>query len=117
MNILLADDDQGTRELVRRALSSDGHGVTAAGDGTAAIELLQTGSFDLLIADIDMPGHDGVSVALEARKKSTGIGVIVISAHDSQLDQCARKIGGHVVTLAKPFTLDAIRQALKSAAG
>ena len=116
MKILMADDDQGTRDLVKRALESDGHDVTAVSDGTAAVEAAAAGGFDLLIADIDMPGHDGVTVAKKAREAKAELAIVLISAHETQLQRAADINGGGVEVLVKPFSLEAIRKAVAAAA-
>src|SRR5262245_2166745 len=56
--ILLAEDDAATRDLVHRALSTDGHSVTSTQDGTDALDKLREGpgNFDLLVTDVQMPG-------------------------------------------------------------
>ena len=112
MKILLADDDQGMRDLMAKALSSDGHDVQAQSDGTSAAEAVGQGGYDLLIADIDMPGLDGVGVATAARSADPSIRIVLISAHDSELARAGEVPGGGVATLAKPFALDALRATL-----
>jgi len=111
MEILLADDDDGTRELVRRTLLTEGHSVIDVSDGTAAADEIAAGAgrFDLLIADVDMPGLDGISVAQKARAASNRIAVILISAHEAQLSRAYQIAGAKVETLSKPFPLDALR--------
>lgn len=112
MRILLADDDEGTRELVKRALQTDGHNVEAVGDGTAAADKVATGTYDAVIADIDMPGLDGIAVAQKARQASPAIAVVLISAHQSELARSSEVASGKVEVLVKPFSLDAIRAAI-----
>jgi two-component system, cell cycle response regulator CpdR len=116
MRILLADDDNGTRELVNRALKSDGHTVEAVGDGTAAVERIEGASYDLLIADVDMPGYDGISVAKRARETLAGIGIILISAHEAELSRASQVSGAKVEVLTKPFSLDALRSVIAKVA-
>ncbi|MBU2581501.1 MAG: response regulator [Alphaproteobacteria bacterium] len=119
MKILLADDDDGGRELVARMLQSEGHEVVSVGDGAAAADELDAGAsnFDLLIADIDMPGLDGISVAKKARSASAGIAVILISAHEYQLAHASEIAGGNVGAISKPFPLEALRAAVATATG
>lgn len=111
MKILLADDDDGTRELVKRALQSDGHTVVAVSDGAAASDEVEAdaGGYDLLIADVDMPGLDGISLAKMARQAASAIAVILISAHEAQLVRSAEISGAKVETLGKPFPLETLR--------
>ncbi|MBU1210330.1 MAG: response regulator [Alphaproteobacteria bacterium] len=119
MKILLADDDDGMRELVKRALQSEGHTVVAVSDGAAALEEFDadTGTYDLLIADVDMPGLDGISLAKKARQTTAAIAVVLISAHEAQLVRAAEISGAKVETLAKPFPLDALRAAVAKVTG
>ncbi len=66
--ILLADDDAATRDLVKRALEGDGHTVTLTQDGTEALDQVKEGGlkFDLLVSDVDMPTIDGIALAEHA---------------------------------------------------
>lgn len=109
MRILVADDDDGTRQFVARALIGDGHEVVAVGDGGAAAEALAAGGFQLLVADIDMPGQDGVSVARSGRAADPLLKVLLITAHPTQLGRAADLGPGGVAALAKPFQLEALR--------
>lgn len=61
--ILLAEDDDNMRAFLARALERAGHQVTAVGDGDAALALAGAGEFDLLLADVVMPGIDGIELA------------------------------------------------------
>lgn len=119
MEILLADDDAGTRELIKRALESDGHAVSAAQDGAEAAEKIAAEGhrFNLLIADVDMPGLDGLSVARKAREVTAAIAVLLISAHDSVLERAGDVPGGRVETLSKPFALEDLRAKIAKALG
>ena len=62
--ILLADDDAALRDVVRRALVSEGHDVAIAQDGQEALDLLlaSPSAFDLLLSDVHMPALDGLSL-------------------------------------------------------
>ena len=61
--ILLAEDDDNMRVFLARALDRAGHEVSAVGDGDAALALAGTADFDLLLADVVMPGLDGIELA------------------------------------------------------
>jgi two-component system cell cycle response regulator CpdR len=61
--ILLAEDDDNMRTFLARALERAGHEVSAVGDGDAALALAGTADFDLLLADVVMPGIDGIELA------------------------------------------------------
>jgi two-component system cell cycle response regulator CpdR len=66
VRILLAEDDDSMREYLARALERTGYGVKAVESGIAALELLKTETFDLLLTDIVMPELDGIELAQRA---------------------------------------------------
>jgi len=68
--ILLAEDEEGIRSLVARALTLDDHEVITANSGAAALEVLtqSEGAFELLLTDIGMPVMDGIALALAAAR-------------------------------------------------
>ena len=105
--ILLADDDAATRDLVRRALATDGHTVSSTQDGTEALDKLREapGGFDLLITDVQMPGLDGIALAETALAGSPQLRIVLMSGGKpfpptGQADHLIRK----------PFTAEIIRQ-------
>src|SRR3954453_9496538 len=61
--ILLAEDDDQMRAFLSRGLKRAGHAVDAVPDGEAALLRLQAGEYDLLLADVVMPGIDGIELA------------------------------------------------------
>jgi two-component system, cell cycle response regulator CpdR len=64
--ILLAEDDDNMRVFLARALERAGHQVSAVGDGNDALALATGGDFELLLADVVMPGLDGIELARRA---------------------------------------------------
>ena len=72
--ILVAEDDAVIRELVVRSLNEDGHELTMASDGAAALDALNryNGKFDLLLTDVKMPDVDGIALALAAGRDHPG---------------------------------------------
>jgi sigma-B regulation protein RsbU (phosphoserine phosphatase) len=103
--ILIADDDGGSRKLLRRLLEQDGHAVRAAADGAEALELFAEGGIDIVLLDIVMPELDGISV-LERLKATPGgnhVPVIMITAVD-ETESVVRCIeAGADDYLPKPF--------------
>ncbi|MBR9990962.1 MAG: sigma-54-dependent Fis family transcriptional regulator [Gemmatimonadetes bacterium] len=93
--ILVVDDEEGIREFLADALADDGHDVTQAADGLAALQCLHERAFDVMITDLRMPGAlDGVDVLRKARADQPELEVIVLTAHgsvDSAVD--AMKLG------------------------
>lgn len=113
--ILLADDDKGSLDLVRRALVLEGHEVVTAEDGSEALGLLQASDFELLVADVQMPGLDGIELAQRARAQLPSIRVVLMSAYPDGLEQGRAIAGARLVT--KPFTIDKIRAEVRAALG
>ena len=69
-HLLVVDDDDRIRDLLKQYLSRHGHSVTTAADAAAARKLFQTFSFDLAIFDIMMPGEDGLSLLRRCAMKA-----------------------------------------------
>lgn len=67
--ILVAEDDPASLELVQVYLESKGYEVACASDGNRALELSESGEFDLLILDVHMPLYEGVEVLQMLRKR------------------------------------------------
>jgi DNA-binding NtrC family response regulator len=114
--ILLADDDAAVRDLVRRALSADGHTVHVTQDGLEALDYINVNgsSVDLLVTDVDMPQLDGISLAEKALAAKSNLAVILMSGFSDQLEPAARLRARRLLSIAKPFTLEQIKQAVRA---
>jgi two-component system cell cycle response regulator CpdR len=113
--ILLADDDPSVREFVKRALVHQGHSVTAANDGTEALDCLGTQPFDLMITDVVMPGLDGIELTQKASVRCPEMKILVITGYADQQQRAAVSAGGIESILIKPFTLQQICSAANAA--
>lgn len=105
--VLVIDDQEPIRRIVRRALEHDGHEVLDASDGKLGMDMLARHSADVVISDIFMPGQDGILTLRQIRKQYPAVKVIVISGGDStgmlDLRRDAELLGA-VKSLQKPFT-------------
>jgi class 3 adenylate cyclase len=110
-SILIADDDNVGRKLLRRLLEDDGHDVRDASNGREALAAFETEPADVVLLDILMPELDGIST-LESLKREPGtahVPVIMISAVD-ELDSVVRCIEiGADDYLTKPFNPTLLR--------
>ena len=79
IRILLAEDDNSMREYLSRALERVGYSVASVDCGTAALPLLETERFDLLLTDIVMPEMDGIELAQRAAKIAPDMRVMFIT--------------------------------------
>lgn len=107
--ILIAEDEDVTRDLVRRALETDGHEVAVAGDGREALDLAEKQAYDLIVTDVDMPNMDGVALAEALIERNPRQRIILMSAIADELSRARVMLGGHVRIMTKPVTLEAIR--------
>lgn len=115
--ILLADDDAAVRELVRRALTQDGHAVHVTEDGAEALQYLSAhaASIDVLVSDVNMPQIDGVTLAQKALQLKPGVAVILMSGFAEELDRAMAIKAQRLAVISKPFTLDQIKSKVRDA--
>lgn len=113
-HILLADDDAGLRELLTRALSSDGHTVSVATDGSEALDIVTKSgaTLDILISDVDMPELDGLQLAHKALAQFPKLQIVMMSGLPDQLEKATKLGTGNVVIMAKPVTIEKMRQTI-----
>jgi two-component system cell cycle response regulator CpdR len=116
--ILIAEDDDNMRHFLARALSRAGHDVASVGDGEAALDLVRRNDYDLLLADVVMPGLDGVELARRAAEMLPDIRVMFITGFAAVAMNRAGHTRREPRVLAKPFHLrqlvDEIGKALRS---
>src|ERR1041384_429805 len=80
--VLLAEDDQPSREIYHTVLDDAGYRVIDAADGNTALGLLDTESVDLLLTDVTMPGMTGIQLLEQARQLHPDLRAIVMTGHD-----------------------------------
>jgi CheY-like chemotaxis protein len=115
--ILIAEDDDAIRDMVVRALNEDGHELTAAPDGAAALDVLnrQSGKFDLLLTDVKMPVMDGIALALAAGRDHPEVAIMLMTGFADQRER-TRGLDALVHdVIAKPFSVDQIKGAVREA--
>lgn len=102
-NLLIADDEEMIRNLIRKYAEFEGHKVTEASDGMEAVMLCRNNKYDLIIMDIMMPELDGFSACREIRK-TADTPIIMLSARGEEYD----KINGFELGIddyvVKPFS-------------
>ena len=113
--ILLADDDKGSLDLVRRALELEGHSIEAAEDGSEALAIAEAGRFDLLVTDVHMPGLDGIELAKRALALHPGLRLVLMSAYPDGLELAGGLAAGRARLVTKPFSIDKIRAEVRAA--
>ena len=101
--ILIADDEDSIRFVLREALESEGHTVVDVADGTAALEALEGEDFDLAFLDIRMPGASGLEVLERAQTQATETSVVIITAQSTFENAVEAMKLGALDYLTKPF--------------
>ena len=104
IRILLAEDDQVMREYLARALERSGYAVRAVDRGTAALPLLRSEPFDLLLTDIVMPEMDGIELAQKAAEIAPDLRVMFITGF-AAVTLKAGSTMPQARVLSKPFHL------------
>lgn len=115
--ILLVDDEEPVRALLKRGLEMDGHAVVTAEDGGDGLDRLTEagGAFDLMLTDIRMPIMDGIALALAARRDHPDLTILLMTGYADQRER-ARGLDAIVFdVLTKPFSLDEMRAAVSRA--
>ena len=104
--LLLVEDVAINQEVARTVLEAAGHEVEIVGDGAAAVQAVQTKSFDLVLMDIQMPGMDGVTATRLIRRLPDPLGLIPVIAMTANVlpDELRRfREAGMNDHVAKPF--------------
>ena len=113
MKILIVDDFSTMRRIIKNLLRDLGFNNTQeADDGTTALPMLQTGNFDFLITDWNMPGMQGIDLlkAVRADEKLATLPVLMVTAEAKreQIVEAAQAgVNGYVV---KPFTAATLKE-------
>ncbi len=106
--ILVVDDEENIRFLLRTALAHSGHDVLEAQDGRSAVSAIMKEHPDLVILDVMMPDFDGFEVLRRIRANGVETPVIFLTARDSISDQVSGLNNGADDYIVKPFSLEAV---------
>jgi DNA-binding response OmpR family regulator len=106
MRILLVEDDEQLAEAVARGLRKQAHAVDIAPDGDEAIFLVETGSYDVVLLDVMLPGKDGLETCRELRASGSKVPILMLTARDGLADRVTGLDSGADDYLTKPFHLE-----------
>lgn len=102
-SVLIADDEEKIRQVVKKYLEKEGFRVIEGADGREAINAFQQNEPDLVILDIMMPGADGWEVCRELRKTSD-VPIIMLTAREDEVDRVLGLEMGADDYVVKPFS-------------
>ncbi|HUR33449.1 MAG TPA: response regulator [Vicinamibacterales bacterium] len=115
--ILVVDDEPSIRDLLAKTLALAEYDVDVAPDGRTALERMRHAPYDLLIADLKMPGIDGLSVIREAKRYKANLPVIIITGYSTEsaaIEAVNLGVSGY---LTKPFRVPQVLAAAAKALG
>ena len=103
--VLIAEDETAIREFEVINLERSGYEVVATDSGEKALEMFEhyNGDFDLAVLDIMLPGIDGINVCKELRKRSSTLGIILLTAKTQEIDKVSGLMLGADDYITKPF--------------
>ena len=91
--VLVIEDERDIADLIRLHLEDLNYVVTVARDGTTGLRKGSTGSWDLIILDLRLPGIDGLEICRQLRRKTETVPILMLTSKSSELE----RVGGVVV--------------------
>jgi DNA-binding NtrC family response regulator len=113
LKILIAEDEKIALKHLCYKLENDGHTVTGVSNGLDALKQVEKEAFDILIADIKMPGMDGMTLLAEVKAKSPDIEVIIVTGFGSIESAVDAMKKGACDYITKPFNLNELNLKMK----
>ena len=115
--VLVVDDEASIRDLLAKTLALAEYDVDVAPDGRSALERMRLSPYDLLIADLKMPGMDGLTVIREAKRYKADLPVIIITGFSTEASAIEAVNLGVSGYLTKPFRVPQVLAAAAKALG
>src|SRR5512143_1279708 len=106
INVLVVDDEEPFRRLLKKELTRKGYAVEVAPDGSEALRLLHEKAFDVILLDVVMPGIDGISLMKKLKEDSGAPAIIVLTGKATVETAVEAMKNGAYDYLTKPYKLD-----------
>ena len=114
MRILVVDDDEILVDLVKHSLVSQRHVVDVAEDGQMGWEYIETGQYELILLDIDLPELDGVSLCAKMRSQGYTTPILLMTAQDASEERIRGLDAGADDYLTKPLDLGELNARIRA---
>lgn len=114
MKILVVDDDEILVDVLKRSLSSQRHVVDTAEDGQLGWDYVQTGEYELVLLDINLPELDGVSLCEKIRSEGYTTPILLMTAKNASQDRILGLDAGADDYLTKPLDLDELNARIRA---
>lgn len=116
MRVLIVDDEPAVADLITRALRDATWAPDAVGSGTAALEALARGPYDLVVLDAGLPDLDGFEVCRRFRQAGGATPILILTARDALGERVRGLDAGADDYLTKPFAIDELLARLRALA-
>src|ERR1700694_5613642 len=103
MRLLVVEDEATIADFIVNGLTEEGYAVDLARDGEAALDLIEAGTFEVILLDIILPKIDGLEVCRRLRERGVRTPVLMLTARDAIEDRVAGLDTGADDYLVKPF--------------
>ncbi len=111
--VLIVDDEDSVREVIKMALEAWGYGVCVAEDGEQALSLIRVKGPNVVLSDVIMPRLDGLTLLRRLKKWDPSIAVILFTAYPSLADAVLAMKEGAADVLTKPIDFNRLRNELE----
>ena len=113
--ILYIEDNSDNRKLVRRVLEVEGYGILEAKDAEQALEVLEDGTTDLILMDINMPDMDGYTLTtkIKSMPQFASIPIVAVTANVMRGDRERSLEAGCDGYIQKPIDIDTLSQQIE----
>ncbi len=113
--LLIVDDEEEMRGLLRKVLEKEGYRVAVAGDGRQALAALAQGSFDLVVTDMLMPHDGGLELLESVHRTHPSLPVIIVTAFGDWHSYTRALELGAAAFISKPLRMSELIAAVHSA--
>lgn len=117
MHVLVVDDEASIRDLLAKTLALAEYDVDTVPDGPTALDRMRAFAYDLLIADLKMPGMDGLSLIKQAKRLKADLPIIIITGYSTESSAIEAVNLGVAGYLTKPFRVPQVLAAAAKALG
>ena len=115
--VLVVDDEEGIRDLLSRTLAMADYDVDTTSDGVSALESIRNDGYKLVIADLRMPGMDGLTLIREVKQINPQLPIIIITGYSSESSAIEAVNLGVAGYLTKPVGIPQVLAAAAKALG
>jgi DNA-binding NtrC family response regulator len=113
-DVLIVDDEQVVRNVLMRYLQPSGHNIYEADSADAGLQFLEKSPVGVVFSDIQMPGHDGIWLTTEIRKRYPATAIVLATAVTTIAPRFSMQ-AGVMAYLVKPFKQSDVLEALSKA--